>query len=162
MSRYHILLFILLGVVASCSPSPRYTIGPKSRAPQQEKTESAQEQKSSEKRKTSPNVTPSKIKPGMVFEGVASYYADDFHNKKTANGETYNMHGLTCAHKTLPFNTWLEVTNLANNRKVIVRVNDRGPYVGKRIIDLSLSAAKELDMIQSGIQKVSIEVISVP
>jgi len=93
---------------------------------------------------------------------MASYYAEDFHDKKTANGETFNMNGLTCAHKTLPFNTWLEVTNLANRRTVIVRVNDRGPFVGDRIIDLSLGAAKELGMIEAGVQEVDIEILRLP
>ena len=90
---------------------------------------------------------------------MASYYTKDFHGKKTANGEVYDMYGLTCAHLTLPFNTWLEVRNLANDRTVIVRVNDRGPFVAGRIIDLSYGAAKELHMLEDGIQDVEITVV---
>ncbi|MFP4369301.1 MAG: septal ring lytic transglycosylase RlpA family protein [Candidatus Kapaibacterium sp.] len=77
--------------------------------------------------------------------GTASYYAHRFHNRRTANGERYNMHELTAAHKTLPFGTILRITNLKNDKKVLVRINDRGPYVGKRIIDLSLASAKAIE-----------------
>jgi len=102
------------------------------------------------------------LREGYKFRGLASFYAEKFHNKRTANGEIFNMHGLTCAHKTLPFNTWLQVTNLSNGRKVIVRVNDRGPYVEGRIIDLSYGSAKELDMLETGVQEVEIEILSLP
>ena len=91
--------------------------------------------------------------------GEASYYAHKFHGRKTANGETFNMNDLTAAHKTLPFGTIVRVTNLGNNRSVQVRINDRGPFVRNRIIDLSLAAAKEIDMLKSGTAKVRIDVI---
>ena len=74
----------------------------------------------------------------------------------------FDMHGLTAAHKTLAFNTWLEVKNLSNGRTVLVRVNDRGPFVGNRILDLSLGAAKEIGMIESGVQEVEITIITNP
>jgi rare lipoprotein A len=98
---------------------------------------------------------------GYIQEGVASYYADQFHGRKTANGERFDMHDLTCAHPRIRFNTELRVTNLANGKSVIVRVNDRGPYVDNRIIDLSLAAARKLDMIRSGTSRVRCEVVSV-
>lgn len=91
--------------------------------------------------------------------GNASYYADDFDGKQTANGEVFNMYELTAAHKSYPFNTLLRVTNLSNNKTTIVRINDRGPFVDDRIIDLSLGAALQLDMIDTGIQKVQLDVI---
>ena len=91
--------------------------------------------------------------------GYASFYADDFDGKQTANGETYNMYELTAAHRTYPFNTMLRVTNLANNKSIIVRINDRGPVPKDRIIDLSLGAAKQLGMENTGVQKVRLEVI---
>ena len=91
--------------------------------------------------------------------GVASYYADKHHGRLTANGETFDMHALTAAHRTLPFGTKLKVTSLANNRTVLVRINDRGPFVNGRIIDLSLGAAKQLDMIQSGLTQVKLEIV---
>jgi len=77
-------------------------------------------------------------------QSTASWYGADFHGKKTANGERFNMYAMTAAHKTLPLSSYAEVTNLKNNRSVIVRINDRGPYHGKRALDLSYAAAKEL------------------
>lgn len=91
--------------------------------------------------------------------GVASYYAEAFHGKKTSSGEKYDMHDLTCAHRWLPYNTQVRVTNLANGRSVVVRVTDRGPWKHTRLIDLSKGAAKELDMIRSGTARVAIEVV---
>lgn len=90
----------------------------------------------------------------------ASYYADKFHGRKTASGETFNMNALTCAHKTLPFGTMLRVTNLKNNKSVDVRVNDRGPFVKGRELDLSKAAAQRLDMIKTGTANVRIEILS--
>ena len=91
---------------------------------------------------------------------VASYYADKFHGRKTSNGEIFNMYALTAAHKTLPFNTKVKVTNLSNGKSVIVRINDRGPFVKGREIDLSKAAASKLDMIKSGTAKVKLTIIS--
>ena len=90
---------------------------------------------------------------------TASYYAEDFHGKRTSNGERFNMNDYTCAHKSLPFNTILKVTNLANGKTCEVRVNDRGPFVASREIDLSKSAAVKLGMIGSGTTKVKLEII---
>lgn len=98
---------------------------------------------------------------GYMQEGVGSYYADQFHGRKTANGERFNMNELTCAHPRIRFNTELKVINLINGKSVNVRVNDRGPYVDNRIIDLSLAAAKKLDMIRSGTAKLRYEVVAV-
>lgn len=92
--------------------------------------------------------------------GVASYYAEAFHGKKTSSGEKYDMHDLTCAHRWLPYNTQVRVTNLANGRSVVVRVTDRGPWKHTRLIDVSKGAAKELDMIRSGTARVAIEVVA--
>lgn len=91
--------------------------------------------------------------------GTASYYADKFHGRKTANGEIFNMHDMTAAHKTLPFGTIVRVTNLGNNKSVKLRINDRGPFVKDRIIDVSLAAAKELDMLGTGTAEVRIDII---
>ena len=152
-------------VIFGCSPSPRYTVHPPSSEKSSSGTGGAASGTVTYKGKEFPVATSEadeetrrKLK-GKVIRGMASYYADDFHGRKTANGETFNMYGLTCAHKTLPFNLWLEVTNLANNRTVLVRVNDRGPFVGDRVLDLSLGAAKELHMIEAGIQEVKIQVV---
>ncbi len=93
----------------------------------------------------------------LVTEGKASYYAHRFHGRTTANGERFNMHELTAAHKSLPFGSRVLVTNLANGKKVLVRINDRGPYIKGRIIDLSLEAAKEIDLLKRGVTEVRIE-----
>ena len=90
----------------------------------------------------------------------ASYYAEKYHGRKTANGEVFNMYAMTCAHKTLPFGTMLRVTNLSNGKSVDVRVNDRGPFVKGREIDLSKSAAQKLGMIKTGTARVRIEILS--
>lgn len=90
----------------------------------------------------------------ILGDGIASWYGPGFHGQATANGETYNMNDLTAAHRTLPFNTVLRVDNLNNGKSVTVRINDRGPYVDNRIIDLSRRAAQDIDMIGPGIAPV--------
>jgi rare lipoprotein A len=96
---------------------------------------------------------------GNIQYGKASYYSDEFQGKKTASGEPFNKWAYTCAHRHLPFNTKVKITNLKNKKSVIVRVNDRGPFVKGRIVDLSYAAAKEIDMIKDGIVKVKLEVV---
>jgi len=96
---------------------------------------------------------------GFVEEGIASWYGRDFHGKKTSNGEIYNMHDMTAAHKTLPLGIFVRVTNQINGRETIVRLNDRGPFVKGRIIDLSYSAAKELDVVGPGTAPVRVEAL---
>ena len=89
--------------------------------------------------------------------GTASYYGDQFNHRQTASGEKFNKHRRTAAHKTLPFGTRVIVTNLSNHRKVRVRINDRGPFVKGRIIDLSEKAAKRIEMITQGITQVELK-----
>jgi rare lipoprotein A len=96
----------------------------------------------------------------LVGEGKASFYSDDFHGHTTANGETFNMHQLTAAHPTLPFGTRVRVTNLRNGKDVVVRINDRGPFIKGRIIDLSVGAAKEIGILKSGTDRVKLETLS--
>jgi len=98
-------------------------------------------------------------KHNKVQVGKGSWYGKKFHGRKTANGERYNMYAYTAAHKTLPFNTMVRVTNVSNNRSVIVRINDRGPYARGRIIDLSYLAAKKLGYINKGVTKLKIKVL---
>ena len=97
---------------------------------------------------------------GFQQRGVASYYGEGFHGNLTANGETFDMEALTCAHLTLPFDTVLLVKNLDNDREVTVRVNDRGPYVGGRIIDLSRGAAECIGRLEAGTAYVLLTVIN--
>ncbi|PKL79596.1 MAG: septal ring lytic transglycosylase RlpA family lipoprotein [Ignavibacteriae bacterium HGW-Ignavibacteriae-4] len=94
-----------------------------------------------------------------VMYGKASYYGSEFEGRNTSNGETFSNREYTAAHKSLPFGSLVKVTNLANNKSVIVRINDRGPYVAGRVIDLTRVAAEELDMIRAGIIDVKIELL---
>jgi len=92
--------------------------------------------------------------------GVASWYGPGFHGRRAANGEIYNQHRLTAAHRHLPFGTQVKVTNLGNGKSVMVRITDRGPYAKGRIIDLSRAAARELRMTRDGTARISLEVVS--
>jgi rare lipoprotein A len=94
-----------------------------------------------------------------VETGIASWYGHPYHGRRTASGEIYDMEKLTAAHRTLPFGTWVEVTNLRNHKKVRVRITDRGPFVDGRVIDLSLAAARQIDMVRAGIVPVRLEVV---
>ena len=99
---------------------------------------------------------------GWSDKGLASWYGNKFHGRKTASGEIYDMHKLTAAHRTLPFGTIVKVTNRKNNKSVVVRITDRGPFVRGRIIDLSYGAAAQIDMINEGLVPVKIIVIKTP
>tara|TARA_B100001964_G_scaffold235814_1_gene296537 strand:- start:1037 stop:1492 length:456 start_codon:yes stop_codon:yes gene_type:complete len=127
-------------IMISCHSSPRYG------------------QRNSIRLKTK-DASGKETKHRKSMTGVTSFYAEDFHGKVTANGETYDMYGLTAAHKTLPFNTLIRVTNMDNKKSVVLRVNDRGPYAKGRILDCSYGAAVKLGFIGNGIAKVKIEVM---
>ena len=92
-------------------------------------------------------------------EGIASWYGDDFHGRLTANGEVYDMHSISAAHPTLPMPSYVRVTNLANQKSIVVRVNDRGPYAANRVIDLSVRAAKLLGFHDKGLGRVRVEYV---
>jgi rare lipoprotein A len=102
---------------------------------------------------------PAVVSVGDRFNGTASWYGPKFHGKFTSNGERYNMYDMTAAHKTLPMNTIVKVTNKRNGKSTVVRVNDRGPFVANRIIDLSKSAAKKLEMVGTGTAPVTLEIL---
>jgi len=138
-----LLLLLVVFIFISCSSSPRFT-----------KDRYAEPTISSEK----VNEKSISGKPSTM-EGIASYYAHDFHGKKTANGEIYDMHKMTAAHRSYPFNTKVKVTNLDNGKTVVVRINDRGPFKLERIMDLSLGAAEALEMTKTGTAKVRLEVL---
>lgn len=94
-----------------------------------------------------------------IGQGTASYYGRELAGNRTASGERFDPHGFTAAHRTLPLGTKLRVTNVANGRSVIVRVNDRGPFVGRRLIDVSLGAAQEIQMVRTGTAQVRLEIV---
>lgn len=99
---------------------------------------------------------------GHTETGIASWYGEPYHGRKTASGEVYDMNRWTAAHRTLPFGTWVEVTNVTNTKRVSVRITDRGPFVEGRIIDLSRAAAGQIDLIRSGTARVHVKVIRGP
>jgi len=103
---------------------------------------------------------PAPVPPGYTEEGNASWYGVPFHGRRASNGEVYDMYKLTAAHRTLPFETMVRVTNLNNGKSTVVRITDRGPFVDNRIIDLSLAAAREVDSVGPGVVPVRVEVLS--
>jgi rare lipoprotein A len=140
-------------VLAGCATSPRFAT--KSNPPAA-RGENATESRKSEETKPSRNPNGKVL---LTLEGIASYYADAYNGKKTSNGETFDMNDLSAAHRTFPFGTKVRVTNLENKKSVIVRINDRGPFKEERIIDVSLAAARELDLIRAGTARVKLEVL---
>lgn len=152
-----LVAFVLYG----CAASPRFAAkggGARSQPPASDgKKETSTPESGSA---ATPRVKAPEGKALLTLEGVASYYAHEFHGRLTSNGETFDMHSLTAAHRTLPFGTKLRVTNLENNRTVTVRINDRGPFKEGRIIDLAMGAAEELDMIRNGTARVRLEVLA--
>jgi rare lipoprotein A len=112
-----------------------------------------------------PRQTPKQTAPlpiGYVEEGIASWYGIPYHGRKAADGEIYDMETLVAAHKVMPFNTWLKVTNKTNGKIVVVRIIDRGPFVDGRIVDLSKAAARQIELLGPGIGPVRLEVIGAP
>ncbi|MBD3241753.1 MAG: septal ring lytic transglycosylase RlpA family protein [Chitinivibrionales bacterium] len=138
-------VLVALALLAECTSSARYTRDNPTPAQQTARTEPSPKPR----RKTPPRTKPQPSSRAS-FSGVASYYGPGFHGKQTANGERFDMHGMTAAHRTLPFGTRLRVTNRNNGKSVVVRVNDRGPFKKGRVLDVSYGAAKRLDMLGSG------------
>ncbi len=150
--KHKIFFYILLSsFIFSCAPQ---RIGVRVPKP-------SQTQKTPEKQDGSYVINGERYYPitsssGFEQTGTASWYGGKFHGRKTSNGETYDMHKKSAAHKILPFNTYVKVTNLDNNKSTIVRINDRGPFAKGRIIDLSYAAAKELGVVGPGTARVNI------
>ncbi|MEX2089712.1 MAG: septal ring lytic transglycosylase RlpA family protein [Bacteroidota bacterium] len=148
-------------VLCGCAASPRFASKGGSARSEPPASDGKEETSTRESGSTeTPRVKAPEGKALLTLEGVASYYAHEFHGRLTSNGETFDMHSLTAAHRTLPFGTKLRVTNLENNRTVMVRINDRGPFKEGRIIDLAMGAAQELDMIRNGTARVRLEVLA--
>lgn len=140
------LISVLVWCQAGCSPSARYT-------------SSASPPPSASSRPADSPPPGTTAGSARVEAGLASYYGQGFHGKRTASGERFDMYARTAAHRTLPFNTRVRVTLVATNRSVVVRINDRGPFKKGRIIDLSYGAAREVGLIQAGVSRVRVEVL---
>jgi rare lipoprotein A len=109
-----------------------------------------------------PLIAIAKPAPGDTLVGIASYYHDKFHGRKTANGERFNQAAYTAAHKKLPFGTKVRVIDRKTGKSVVVTINDRGPFIKGRVIDLSRRAARDLGILHRGVAKVKVEILSVP
>lgn len=145
------LVFVVLGL-SSCGRKHRQSAAVP-RVPQTPNATAAPRRRSSQ---------PAAVPVGYIEEGLASWYGHPYHGRAAADGEIYDMETLVAAHRVMPFNTWLRVTNLANNKSVDVRVIDRGPFVGGRIIDLSHAAARDIDLLGPGVARVRLQVIASP
>ena len=171
MARWIAALALALALVllAGCSPTPVYRSHPGSAPASPRKEQSSGDRDRKRSRKPPPvirpevpahPVDPEKIPTDKAYQiGIASYYGKKFHGRKTANGETFNMYKLSAAHRVLPLGTVVKVTHLENGRWVVVKVNDRGPYIEGRVLDLSFAAALELEMVKQGTARVMIEIV---
>ncbi len=108
----------------------------------------------------SPKMAGPPARKGAELVGTASWYGPKYHGRTTASGERFDMEALTAAHRTLPFGTRVRVTNLLNGRKLVLKVNDRGPFIAGRVLDVSRRAARELGFLEAGLAEVRIEVLS--
>lgn len=169
--KYNVLLFVILFILTACSTNTsRYTQKHDStptRSPTHAELIDAVPKNEAHSRGGNKNYTVRgkhyKVLPSsknFKQTGIASWYGNKFHGHLTSNGEIYNMYGMSAAHKNLPLPTYVKVTNNSNNKSVVVRVNDRGPFHESRVIDLSYSAAYKLDMLNTGTANVTIEVIN--
>jgi len=107
----------------------------------------------------SPGQASETVRVAQTVSGPASWYGGKFHGRRTANGERFNKNELTAAHRSLPFGTRVRVTNQRNGRSVVVRINDRGPFIGNRVIDLSQAAAQAVGMVRSGVAPVQLDIL---
>jgi rare lipoprotein A len=159
------LLSVLL-LLSACAPAPKYVTGRNGPRTSGGSTTATP-------RPVTPDRPPPRSSAGRVpsgperwgdhyLRGMASYYGQEFHGRKTANGEIFNMYKLSAAHRTLPLGTTVRVWNLENGRNVVLRVNDRGPFIEGRILDLSYAAALELEMVSQGVAPVQIEILELP
>ena len=136
-------------------PETQTTVAPKPPAPSEEEVERAEEAKEA-------SAVPADAKPLYTETGLSSWYGPPYHNRRGSNGEIYNMHAFTAAHRTLPLGTVIRVTNVKTGNSAIVRITDRGPFIEGRILDLSLAAAKRVDVWRAGVTMVKIEVLKTP
>jgi rare lipoprotein A len=164
LARLTLTIVFVLGTVAGCAKHNVATRQPANTpAPQPSGVPPPGQPGASPASGPPPAIERQPAVPGeYVEEGVASWYGVPFNGRRTSNGEIYDMHELTAAHRTLPFNCVVRVTNLNNGKHTEVRINDRGPFVANRVIDLSLSAAQAIEMVGTGTANVRLEILSGP
>ncbi|MFO7896203.1 MAG: septal ring lytic transglycosylase RlpA family protein [Candidatus Cloacimonadales bacterium] len=154
MKKYIYILAVV--AIFGCSANPRYA-GTDSR--RQVHRKYTTKMSKAEVKRSIDSAGKLDLQAGARLNFVCSYYGEKFHGRSTSNGEKYDMNKLTAAHKTLPFNTKLRVTNPDNGKSVVVRINDRGPFVAGRDLDLSQAAAQQIEMIAHGVKELQIEVL---
>ena len=143
-----------------CASHPRYRTKPAPPKPTKKPAPPSKTAPQSNPKANPPPYDPKKrqqYKPHQI--GYTSYYAHKFHGRPTASGEIFDMNGFSAAHRELPLGTMIRVTHLGNGRSIVLKVNDRGPFIEGRILDLSLGAAKKIDMLKEGVAKVMIEIV---
>ncbi len=146
-------VIVFLIILTGCSSNPRFTDSAGTSGVSTKTVKRHQHKKSHNK------AIPVTFKKGTTWECSVSYYGKKFHGRKTANGERFDMYGISAAHKLLPFNTLIRFENLSNGRKLTVRINDRGPYIEGREFDLSYGAAKKLKMINEGVARTKVTIL---
>jgi rare lipoprotein A len=171
-----LIVFLLLALLSACGhpkqvqvsvppPPPPESTGelpspqPSAKIPSSENVPSA---KSEEAPDLAEPVIPADAKPLVTEKGIASWYGPPYHNRRGSNGEVYNMHAMTAAHRTFPLGSIVRVTNVKTGSTALVRITDRGPFIPGRILDLSLAAAKKIDVWQPGIAEVKVELMETP
>ena len=153
---FSMIMLFLLG----CTSSPRYKSSPSPFSDPKQTKKVVKSEKTTKKNKKVPSSNNGSYNPKkLVYKGIASFYGPKFHGKLTANGEIFDMYGVTAAHKEFPFNTIARVTNENNGKSLIIRINDRGPYIDGRILDCSFGAAKKLGFVSDGTTYVKIQII---
>lgn len=153
---FSMIMLFLLG----CTSSPRYKSAPSPFSDPKQTKKVVKSKKTTKKNKKVPSSNNGSYNPKkLVYKGIASFYGPKFHGKLTANGEIFDMYGVTAAHKEFPFNTVARVTNENNGKSLIIRINDRGPYIDGRILDCSFGAAKKLGFVSDGTTSVKIQII---
>lgn len=159
------IVFVCLLLLSGCVSHPRYRTKPITHNPAEKPKSETDDTKSSEtKPDESANTAelpldPKRIQSKPYQIGYSSYYAHKFHGRPTASGEIFDMNALSAAHRELPLGTIIRVTHVGNGKSVTLKVNDRGPFIEGRILDLSLGAARKLEMIEEGVAKVMIEIV---
>ena len=155
---------LFLPLLAGCShKATKAKVPPPPELPQQAQTEKPSKPATSKPPATTPSLSEAESqKPLLTEMGIASWYGPPYHNRRGANGEIYDMNEMTAAHRTLPLNSIVRVTNIKTGNSAIVRITDRGPFIGERMLDLSLAAAKAVDVWAPGLAWVKMEVLETP